>query len=156
MADDDFNKVFGARRPNFAEQFAPRRGEPREPAPPSAAPASAEYRPYGTLPTSGLGESCEVTWWMDRTAIPEGIVFQYRFLMQVGFVGEEELRLFLPDCIVLIQGKRLKELRERLARRQVTFICEYNPRVWPTSPPPREPFIERIQVVRPEAAAGRS
>lgn len=153
---DDYDQVFGRRPivtpPSFAErvgrtqQAAP---QPMPPAMPEGASASGPYRPYGHLPAGNMGEACEVVRWIDGTEIPEGIDFQYRFLMQVGFVGDEQLKLFLPDCIVVIEGRRLAELRRKLARRMVTFICQHNPRVWPERPSSTEPIIERIEVVRP-------
>lgn len=170
MTDDDFDRVFGSRTPN-APTFADRvtRGEAfggrAEPKPAASVPTgdpkegtagSGPYKPYGFLPTAHIGESCDVQRWLDSTEIAEGIEFQYRFLMQIGYVGEEQIRLFLPDCIVVIEGKRLRDLRKKLARRQVTFIQQFNPRVWPGSPPANEPLIERIEVVRPEALNGRT
>ncbi len=76
--------------------------------------------------------------------------------MQVGFVGETQLRLFLPDCIVVIEGDRLLDLRRMLARRRATFIQQYSPLVWPTRPPKGEPIIERVQVARPETLTVRA
>jgi hypothetical protein len=148
---DDFNQVFGARRPNLAERIG--RGEPLEVADGETIVGSGDYKPYGFLPT-GIGETCEVTRWVDGTDKPEGVVFQYRFLMQVGFAGEEELRLYLPDCIILIQGKQLRELRRRLSRRQVTFITAWSARVWGNRSAEGEAWIERIEVLRPEKLAG--
>ncbi|MDQ0462951.1 hypothetical protein QO010_000699 [Caulobacter ginsengisoli] len=152
MSGDDFDQVFGRRpihAPGFADrinrdQAAPAPGEPSE-----ATAGSGPYKPYGFLPSGGLGESCEVVRWMDGTEVPEGLVLQYRFLMQIGFVGEEQLKLFLPDCIVVIDGKRLRDLRKKLSRRMATFIQQWNPRIWP-APPVGEPIIERISVMRPE------
>lgn len=149
---DDFDAVFGA-RPKPATPFADR---VREPPVASAKPppsthdtdvGSSTYRPYGYLP-AGVGEVCDVQRWMDGTEIAEGIEFQYRFLMQVGYVGEEQLKLFLPDCIIVIEGRHLRDLRKRLARRTVTFIAQYNSRVWP-SLSPGTPLVERIEVIRP-------
>jgi len=70
--------------------------------------------------------------------------------MQVGFVGEEQLKLFLPDCIVVIDGKHLSDLRKKLARRQVTFISQFNSRIWRNARPQGEPIVEAIQVIRPK------
>jgi len=148
---DDFDQVFGARpapRPTFTDRIARPQGLPAG-EPQEGTAGSGDYKPYGFLPTGNVGEGCEVARWIDGTEVPEGIEFQYRFLMQIGFVGEEQLKLFLPDCIVVIEGKRLRDLRKKLARRMVTFICQFNPRVWPT-PPASEAIIERIDVVRPD------
>ena len=53
--------------------------------------------------------------------------------MQVGYVGEEQLKLFLPDCIVVIEGQHLRDLRKKLARHQCTFIQQYSPCIWPNT-----------------------
>jgi len=153
LSGSEYDKAFGQRPPPFTERVG------RADATPAAKHDSKEttagtgpYKPYGFLPTGNVGESCEVQRWIDGTEMPEGIEFQYRFLMQIGFVGEEQLKLFLPDCIVVIDGMYLRDLRKKLARRQVTFIQEYSPKVWREPPPRGEPFIEKIAVVRPEPA----
>lgn len=152
MTGDDFNDVFGKKPkpPSFAERV----GKPDAPAAGGdsneAKAGSGPYKPYGFLPSGNIGETCDVQRWLEKTDIAEGIEFQYRFLMQIGYVGEEQIKLFLPDCIVVIDGMYLKDLRKKLARRQVTFIQEYSPKVWPTPPPKGEPVIEHIDVVRPD------
>lgn len=160
---DDFDRVFGSRTPNtpgFAQRLgrhapdvhvAPATGHPKE-----SLAGVGPYKPYGFMPTANIGETCDVQRWLDGTEIAEGIEFQYRFLMQIGYVGEEQIKLFLPDCIVVIEGHHLRELRKKLARRQVTFIQQFNSRVWPGQPPANEPLVERIEVVRPEAMNGRA
>jgi hypothetical protein len=153
MSGDDFTRVFGTKpvgRGPFAAHVASTAVQPRRDGKAGAA-ESAVYKPYGLLPTDGISETCEVVRWIEGTEIPEGIDFQYRFLMQVGFVGEEQLKLFLPDCIVVIDGRNLRDLRKKLSRRQVTFIQQYSARVWPAVPPAGEPVIEKIAVVRPES-----
>lgn len=156
---DEFDRIFGARptpRPSFTERVAPREpaAPPPNPTQGDGATTKGPYRAFGFFPTGSAGEACEVARWVDGTEIAEGIEFQYRFLMQIGFVGEEELRLFLPDCIVIIHGKRLRELRKKLARRMVTFIQQWNARVW-ASHPSGEPIVERIEIVRPEMTIER-
>lgn len=151
MSTDDFNEVFGggpAARPSFVQRTGRAEVLPSEPQ--GEVAGSGPYRPYGFMP-AGTNECCDVQRWVDGTQIAEGIEFQYRFLMQIGYVGEEQIKLFLPDCIVVIEGQRLRELRKKLARRQVTFIQQYAPQVWP-SPPRGEPVITSIAVVRPEPA----
>ncbi|ATQ43123.1 hypothetical protein [Caulobacter mirabilis] len=143
---DDFDAMFGGRpRPTFADRVG--REQPATPPPMESAVGAGPYKPYGFLP-SGVGEACDVQRWLDGTEVAEGIEFQYRFLMQIGYVGEEQIKLFLPDCIVVIEGRQLRDLRKRLARRQVTFIAQYNPRVWPT-PPAGEPIVMSIELMRP-------
>ena len=88
--------------------------------------------------------------WLDGTETPEGIEFQYRFLMQIGYVGEEEIKLFLPDCIIVISGKHLRDLRKKLARRQVSFIQQFSERIWP--PVNRqEAIVDSVKVIHPSA-----
>ncbi|MDO8381015.1 hypothetical protein [Phenylobacterium sp.] len=154
---DDFDKVFGARptpRPSFTDRLAREQGLP-DGMPKEGVAGSGPYKPYGFLPTGNVGEHCEVRSWVAGTETAEGISFPYRFLMHTRFVGEEQLRLFLPDCIVVIDGKGLRELREKLGRQIVTFIQQWNPRVWP-APPVGEPIVERIEILRPVEAPIRT
>lgn len=151
MSGDDFSKAFGSTPP--PPSFAQRVGKADAAPDGEAAIGSGAYKPYGFLPTGTINETCEVVRWIEGTEIPEGIEFQYRFLMQVGFVGEEQLKLFLPECIVVIEGQYLRDLRKKLTRRQATFIQQYSTRVWPNARPRGEPIIEKIEVVRPEPPA---
>jgi hypothetical protein len=149
-SDFDNTATAVAKQMSFAKRLGrtepPTNGEAQE-----TSAGSGAYKPYGFLPTGNIGETCEVSRWIEGTEISEGIEFQYRFLMQVGYVGEEQLKLFLPDCIVVIEGKHLRDLRKKIARRQVTFIQQYSPRVWPNAKPQGEPIIEKIEVIRPQA-----
>lgn len=150
---DDFDEVFGGRKrvmtpaPNFAGRLG--RSEPPQTTgePVELTVGSTGYKPYGYFP-SAVGETCDVRGWMDGTDIPKGSVFQYRFLMDVAYVGAEEIRLFFPTGIIVIEGQRLNDLRDKLARRQVTFIQQFNPKVWPMYDR-SEPLIERVGIVRP-------
>lgn len=150
---DDVDAMFGGRmppRPSFTERVTQAVPKPvNDAVMPSDEPGGHLYKPYGFMPSNTMGEICEVRSWVNGTDVPEGIVFQYRFLMQVGFVGDETLKLMLPDAIVVIEGKRLLDLRQKLSRRMATFIQQYSPRIWP-QPPALEPIVERIEVVRPE------
>jgi hypothetical protein len=152
LSGDDFNKVFGTKPPTFAERVGKAEPQPALGEPNGETAGSGAYKPYGFLPTGTINETCDVQRWLEKTEIAEGIEFQYRFLMQIGYVGEEQLRLFLPDCIVVIEGMYLRDLRKKLARRQVTFIQQYSSKVWPTPPPKGEPLVEKIEVVRPDPA----
>jgi len=154
--NDDFDAVFGTRgrpAPKFTDRVAPRQPDLAPPPRSEDMPGVGPYKPYGFMP-AGVGEGCDVQRWLEGTEIAEGIEFQYRFLMQIGYVGEEQIKLFLPDCIIVIEGRHLHDLRKKLARRMVTFIQQYNPRVWSASPE-GGPFIEFIQVVRPEELTSR-
>jgi hypothetical protein len=144
LSAKDFDEAFGgspSTRITIGEPAARPKDQTTEP---------NVYRPYGFLPSGNIGDTCEVQRWLDASEIAEGIEFQYRFLMRVGFVGEEHLRLYLTDCIVVIEGKHLRELRKLLARRQVTFIQQYSRRVWPQEPGESEPIVTRVEIVRPE------
>ncbi|HEY1612092.1 MAG TPA: hypothetical protein VGF97_00185 [Rhizomicrobium sp.] len=154
MSGDDFNQVFGA-RPQAGRSFATRVGGAEAPAatvePKDEIAGSGAYKPYGFLPTGTINESCEVVHWVEGTEIPEGIEFPYRLVLQVAFVGDEQLKIFLPDCIVVIDGKHLRDLRKKLARRQCTFIQQYSARVWPNAKPQGEAIVEKIEVLRPNS-----
>jgi hypothetical protein len=151
LTANDFDKAFGS-DPTARDGFA-KRVRRDGPAPANDDHKEAEdeagYRAYGFLPTNSVGETCEVKRWIDGTTKAEGIEFQYRFLTQIGFVGDEQIRLFLPDCIVVIEGAHLLELRKRLARRQITFIQQYSVKIWPKAPPYSDSLVERIEVLRP-------
>lgn len=157
---DDFDSIFGGRpasRPSFVE----RTGKAPEPTVDKPEPVAEsdrlgdDYKAFGFLPTSTIGESCDIQRWVEGTEIPEGIELQYRFLMQIAYTGEEELKLYLPDCIVLITGQNLRDLRKKMARRQVTFVMQYSPKVWPAPPPKGEALVETITVLRPDQTPNR-
>ena len=155
MTGNDFETAFGtvnSTKATFTERLGradpkPTNGEVKE-----QTVGDGSYKPYGFLPTGNIGETCDIQSWLENTETAQGIEVQYRFLMQVGYVGEEQLKLYLPDCIVVIEGSYLRDLRKKLARRLVTFIQQYSARVWPARPGKGEPTIEKIEVVRPEAA----
>lgn len=152
MTDKEFDQAFGGSGTGQTT-FTSRLG--RSDAPEQNGHAEEEtvgsgpYKPYGFLPSGNIGETCDVQRWVDGTDIAEGTEFQYRFLLRIEYVGSEEIRLFLPDCIIVIEGKNLRELRRKLARRQVTFICQYSPRIWPAVRQENDTMIERIHVVSP-------
>lgn len=158
MSGDDFNRVFGTKQPNhpgFAERVgrADGFGARNEPGT-DGAPGTGVYKAYGFLPTGNVGETCEIRSWVKGTDMPEGVVFQYRFLMQVGFVGDELLRLMLPDCIIVIEGRGLTDLRQKLSRRMVTFVQQHHSGVWGNLPP-GEAVIEKVEIVRPDTMSVR-
>jgi len=126
------------------------RGQPLPQATPTKelAADNEAYRAYGALAAEGIAETCDIQGWLENTQIATGLEIQYRFLMQIGYVGEEQLKLFLPDCIIVIDGMHLRELRKRLARRQVTFVKQFLPHVWKSAPPKGEPIVEKITIVR--------
>ena len=129
------------------------RGQPLPQATPAKEPPISHdaYRAYGAMVAEGIAETCDIQGWLENTQVATGLEIQYRFLMQVGYVGEEQLKLFLPDCIVVIEGSYLRDLRKKLARRQVTFIQQYSSRVWNSAPREGETIVENITVLRPDA-----
>jgi hypothetical protein len=111
---------------------------------------SGSYKAYGHTPTNEL-ETCDVTWWLTGQ-IPQGQEIQYRFLVRVGYIGDDQLHLMLTDAIIAIKGKNLRDLRKRLMRQRVTFIQAFNPGIWPR-PPEGEPLIEKIRILYPGEAS---
>ena len=156
MSDSDFEHVFGggaaAGRANFAERLGR-----TDPARANGAAASVEtagsgtYKPYGFLPTGTINEAFHLTSWVPGTLIKESHSFPYRLLLETAS-GEAQLKLHLPTGIVVIDGKNLLDLHDKIWRKQVTFIAEYSSKVWPDRPPQGEPIIEKITIVRPDGA----
>lgn len=157
---DDFDSVFGRGaegRPNFSERVSrgeafggrvdPRPAMAAEAA--STAPVPGVYKAFGFMPAGNVNQACEVRRWMDGTDVPEGAVFFYRLLMQIGFSGDDELRLMLPDTIIVLTGKNLNELKQALMRQQATYIQQHNELVWPKAVVQGEAVIYRVDVVRP-------
>ena len=146
MSASDFDQAFGTtKRPaKFTQRLG--KGEPLGEGPTTV--GTGAYKPYGFMPSGTINETCEVVRWIEGTEISEGVDFQYRFLLKVGFVGEEQLKLFLPDCIVVIDGKHLGDLRKKIARRQCTFIQQHSFRVWPGTYSREAPIIQSIQILQ--------
>lgn len=141
--------AFSPRPQSFAERISGQQEVPA-PAPSAEATDTAIYRPYGFLPIGTINETCDVQRWMDGTQTPEGLEFQYRFLLQIGYVGEELIKLFLPDCVVVIEGQNLRDLRKKLARRQITFIQQFSSKVWLSRPAVADAIVEQVCVLRSE------
>jgi len=144
---DEFDQIFGGT--SGTRPFADRVARPQAVLPSADGPEVGVYRPYGHLATGDICETCDVQRWLDGTDMPEGIEFLYRFLLRIEYVGSEEIKLFLPDCIVVLGGKNLRDLRKKLARRQVTFVQQYSARVWHSPPRQEDPIITSVGVVRP-------
>lgn len=156
---DDFDRVFGGSqeptRPSFTDRVVlgeafggrpdPRQAMAIEAA--STAPVPGEYRAFGHLPSGNINLSCEVRWWLDCTSVPEGLAFPYRLLMQVGFTGDDTLRLMLPDTVIEVSGRQLEPLRQAIMRQQVHFIQQFNSRIWPEKPI-GEAIIDAIVILR--------
>jgi hypothetical protein len=148
---DDFERAFGGG--SSTRPFADRVERARVSEPLVDNPRAGVYRPYGHLAAGDVCETCDVQRWLDGTDIPEGIEFQYRLLLRIEYLGEEEIKLFLPDCIIILAGKSLRDMRKKLARRQVNFILQFSPRVWRERPNGKSPIVESITIVRPDRSA---
>jgi hypothetical protein len=157
---DDFDRVFGGgaerSRPSFTDRVLlgeafGGRPDPRQAMAVEAAtttPTPGEYRAFGFLPSGNINLSCELRWWLEGTTIPEGLAFPYRLLMQVGFTGDDTLRLILPTSIIEITGQRLDPLREALKHQQVHYIQQFSFKAWSVKPN-GETVIDRIEAIRP-------
>jgi len=149
---DEFDAIFSGKasgRPSFVERTGRGAEAAVKPAPAVETPNSGAYKAFGFLPTA-VGESVDIQRWVDGTQIPEGIEAQYRFVFQIAYLGEEEIKIYMPECIVLITGQHLRELRRKLARRQVTFIQQYSAKVWAETPAKGEAIVEAIDIMRPD------
>jgi hypothetical protein len=159
MRDDDFDQMFGRtppeQRPSFVdrvtrgEAFGGRVEAPEAMSTESEAigPASDGYCAFGMMPASQVHASCELRWWMDGTTVPEGLAFPYRLLMEVGFSGDDTLRLLLPDKVVEIAGEQLDPLRQGLMRQRITLVQQWSPLVW-RSRPTEQTWVSAIRTVR--------
>ena len=158
MRDDEFDRMFGRKtpdaRPSFVdrvtrgEAFGSRQEPPQPPLETEAFMSTSDgYRAFGMMPSSQVHASCELRWWMEGTTVPEGLAFPYRLLMEVGFSGEDTLRLLLPDKVVEIVGSQLEPLRQGLMRQRVTFVQQWNSKVW-RGKDGVECSVDRITVAR--------
>ena len=121
------------------------RQKPLDDAPPEAT-EDGQYRAFGFAPGDDL-ESCNVAWWLTAT-MPQGQEIQYRYLMRVGYIGDETLHLMMTDCMIHIEGRNLGELRRKLARHKVTYIQAFSPHAW-AAPPADAALIEKVTLMFP-------
>lgn len=159
MSDSDFDQVFG-RRPE-QKSFVQRVGAPpafggrSDPVAAMAVEAASEqptpgaYKAFGFMPSGQINQNCEVRSWVDGTDVPDGTVFYYRLLMQIGFTGTNELRLMLPDSIIVLTGSNFDPLRQALSRQLVTYVQQFSKKVWSAPAHSGETMIERIEIIRP-------
>lgn len=157
---DDFDQVFG-RRPEPRASFAERVGQSQafggrnDPVAAMALEAASEqptpglYKAYGFIPAGTINQNCEVRSWVDGTDVPEGTTFYYRLLMQIQFTGTTELRLMLPDSVIVLTGRNFDPLRQALTRQLVTYVQQFSKKVWSAAVGPGETMIERIEIIRP-------
>lgn len=162
MSDREFDQVFG-RRPEPRTSFAERVGQGQafggrnDPVAAMALEAASEqaapgiYKAFGFIPSGTVNQSCEVRSWVDGTDVADGVVFFYRLLMQIGFTGTNELKLMLPDSIVVLTGRNLEPLRLALTRQLATYIQQHSKRIWSAPVALEDTLIERIEIVRPHA-----
>ncbi|MDO9223600.1 MAG: hypothetical protein Q7U20_07800 [Caulobacter sp.] len=144
----DFDEMFQRANGTWTQRVS----DPRPNAPEGEqAAGSGLYKPYGYTPADDL-ETCEIAWWLPDGTI-QGQEVQYRFLIRLHYVGNDQLTLFLTDCVITLEGRNLRDLRKRLARRRVTFIQAFHPKVWP-NPPEGDPLIARIGVLYPGEEPG--
>ena len=160
MSDREFDQLFG-RRAESSLTFAERvshgqafggRNDPVTAMRSQAAseqPAADVYKAYGFIPAGTINQSCEVRKWVDGTDVPDGVVFFYRLLMQIAFTGTNELRLMLPDSIIVLTGRNFEPLRQALTRQLATYIQQFSKRVWLAPTALDETTIDRIEIVRP-------
>jgi hypothetical protein len=150
---DDFDAIFQHPKGAWAQRVADPRPAPEEAE--SAATVDAPYRAYGFTPADDL-DTCDIGWWLTGD-VPQGQAIQYRFLVRVGYIGDDQIHLMLTDAIIAIEGKHLHDLRKRLARGRVTFVQAFNPKIW-SAPAEGEPVVTKVSVLYPGEAgfAGRS
>lgn len=146
---DELDDMFGKLppRPSFVARVAPG----REPDFPPPAPVEYDddkaYRAFGGATVTDITASCRIRHW--RGDIPVATSIPYRLLVRKAIEADNELRLFLPDCTIVIEGRGMNDLLDRLERWSVAFIQQYHPGIWPP-PADTEPLVERIEVLRPE------
>jgi hypothetical protein len=159
MSDREFDQVFG-RRPEPRTSFAERVGQGQafggrnDPVAAMALEAASEqaapgiYKAFGFIPAGQHNQSCEVRSWVDGTDVVDGMTFFYRLLMSIKFTGTDELRLMLPDNIVVLTGRNLEPLRLALTRQLATYIQQHSKRIWTVPSGVGETLIERIEIIR--------
>ncbi len=161
MTDSDFDQVFG-RRPEPKQSFVQRvtGGQTTNVHPDPIAAMTVEaatkhlaemgsYKAFGFVPAGNVNPSCEVRSFVDGTDVSDGVVFFYRLLMEIAFTGTTELRLKLPDSIIVVSGRNLEPLRQALTRHTATYIQQFSKRIWSTQIGSDAPLIERIEIIRP-------
>ncbi len=152
----DADDIFGRPKPSFTERLTGATPAPVSPMLrelpegdfPISDVGSGAYKPYSYLPTRAGGDYFDALSWTPGTTQPEGVSLQYRFVTGVYFTGTGTLRITTPDTAVMIEGRHLDDLRQKLNRRLITRIQQYHARLWP-EPPEGEPLIERIEIARP-------
>ena len=150
---DDPKDFFTKPRAGFAERVDPERTAEATTA---YDVGSAEYKAYGVMPGGSAG--CDVrSWKAMRMDVREGVMFDYRLLMAIGYAeydsGEArlEVSLMFPDFVIRLVGRNLEDLRLKISLRQVSFVQQYSPMVHKVALdrlPPDEPVIEQIHFMR--------
>ena len=144
---DDIDELFGrTSRGSFVERYAP----PKVPQAPENQPVvlTDEYRAFGTTPSGQPEEVCVLRRWLDGTNIPSSTVFKNRFLMRTDLIGDDEIRLLLVDCIVVLTGRGFtEEICQRFTSGAITYAQQFNCHMWRASPQ-NSPVVEKIDIVK--------
>lgn len=144
----DYDHAFQPAGPGWSQRIGDAHRTATEP---SRSTEDGRYRAYGITSTDDL-DTCDIAWWLGNDT-PQGQDVQYRFIVRIGYVGDEQINLMLTDAIITIEGKNLRDLRKRLSRRRVSFIQAFNAGVW-QRPPHSEPLVERISILYPGEGPG--
>lgn len=120
---------------------------PPEPGPPPAALESSEReedhpRDYRALAPCAKGSEWNIDIHM-RDGQFDSLAYSYVLSLPAG--GDTEMSIVATGCTVSLLGQGLLEIRQRLLRREVRILREYDPRQWPTKPT-GGPIIERIAI----------
>lgn len=153
---DDFLRPEGTvqEKPSHTDRVRPAARPEADARQDAYAVGASDYKAYGVMP--GGSPDCDVRSWKAlRQDIPEGIMFDYRLLSMVRYSSldlddvRQEIDLMFPDTIIRIVGRYLDDLRQRVRRRQVSFIQQYSPMAHRV-PLERfgvgEPVIEQVEV----------
>jgi len=147
----EFDNLFQRpQQPSWAQRLGDASPSP-SPEPPLADTPDGSYKAWGFTPSDDQ-DGCDVRWWL-TAEVPQGLEFDYRFMQRIGWIGDEQLHVFLSDCLIAIEGRGLLELRKKLARKRVTFIQTYHPLIWP-KPPDSLPMISKVTVLDPSDREG--
>lgn len=141
---DDFDSLFAKPHGSSWAQRVTQRPLPAD-EPAVGQVVSGDYQPYGFV--AAEREVCDLTYWL-KGQIKQGQEIQFRFLIRVAYVGEDHLQLMMSDCVIHIEGRHLRDLRKRLGQGKVTFVQEFNRKIW-REPPESEPIISKISVQFP-------
>ncbi|MBV8810664.1 MAG: hypothetical protein JO033_18500 [Acidobacteriaceae bacterium] len=145
----------------FEEKYRKKQGlpdaAPDTPAHPSPAmvmlraAASDEYKAYNPMPHQ------ELELWIRPNAANEWtdvyLPYSYRnHMISDGHGFVISMHFSTPIIVVTLHGRDLKELVHLLSKRQIEWVMEYDPRIWPELPPDK-PCITGIEIRHAPRAA---